>query len=100
MCVCVHVFRQKWGVKKGVWICMHACVCAHIPLFVYVHVTECVCVCVFMHECASVCACTHHLLRAYLCACVCVCVFVSVSVCMPASPTLCVPVCCAPADGE
>ena len=38
----------------------------------------CVCVCVFMHECVFVSACTHCLLCAYLCArarvCLCVCV--------------------------
>ena len=51
--------------------------------------------CVFMHECVSVCACTRHPLCAYLCAraCVCVCVCLCLCLCACMHHLLCVYLC-------
>ena len=78
MCACMHVYVYTC---VCMYVCMYACVCIHV----YVCMYACMCVC--MYVCVHACVCggqdvrvgrvlTVGTVRGVRCACVCACVFV------------------------
>ena len=83
--VALLLLRCCGAYKRGLSVCVCACVCVRACVCACVRVCVCVCVCVRVHACVYVCVST--------CVCVCVCMCVLVYVCMYVCVSACVCVC-------
>lgn len=87
MCVCMYACGCMY---ICVWMCTCVCmcvfVCVHMCLYVYTCIRMCACVCVHMCLHACTCVCVH----AHVFACVHMCLYVCTCVCMHAHVFLCV----------